>query len=289
MTKAGYYFKNFLHTIGMKPSNKLRLQAAFEAHLLRDAEMTIGSETWEEIENIGGLENVYKRLKKDAEQYRKLNTRVEEVEEQLDELQGKRHDSLTSLAVSTGSSALDADQKQRARKRLENETIKIKEELAAIERAQLGLRSKMEELEVNTDSTAPQERQRHEATYHTDNARKEQLERRLKTVVREAEELERSEAKLNKHISAEGQEQLSEADEKLDSITTLRNEYRELRSAITQMESGNLEQYTEVGAYLLNYRKEPEVKKVRKQHSSLFRTVDDIRDSYYRRQKLIGT
>jgi chromosome segregation ATPase len=286
VNRSRYLFNRFLLSLGIAPSEKTKMAAAFEAHLLQDSEITVGNLVWRDVEHIEDLSNEYWALRKLSKKHRELSEKIDNLSEDWEKAQQNRFGALETIQEHTSDKANKRDEYTRQLERLTRERDNISGEITNIQRRIKGFETKMEVLTEESSETSEMELDKTREQLGQYEKRLSKLESRMTAVQKEISQLRDNTNRLSDEITTEEGETRQDADHHFNQLGSINKNLTTLRSEAGTLESEALGYYTQIGRYLIENSDDPEVKRCTKKYRALFNLIKLMRKSYFRNQKL---
>lgn len=287
MTKTGYIFAKFFATFGIAPIEKYRTAAAFEIHLMRDAETVVGEVSWEEMEGIEDVASEYWQLRKLLKQERELDEQIEHLTEVLEQAQDARSRVLEEVKEVTKEKLEEREKASQRLDQLNREREEIRKEGRFIRRSHEGLKTKLEVLfEEHRDEDHP-------ALTETKNELREKRTQfeRIKTRRDEIDlsisDLQARVTKLDEIIGKENDNIRGKAEQQFGAIGKTNKELTSLRNKLGQNQAEKSSLCTEVGRFVIQHREDPAIKQATHRNRGLLSLIEQIRASSNRYRKII--
>lgn len=288
MTVTTYIVAKVISAFGINLSEKHRTAAAFEAHLLRDAESIIGSLTWQNLGNFEELSTQYWLLRKLSSKHDNLSGKIEKLTETLESSQDARTQAIEDISEKSRATTTRRDATATMFERLHQEREDIQRDGRAVKRAHAGLKTKLEVLlEENSEEsqkvieTTNAELKQQRTKFEAIKIRRDEIDARINELQKELNELNRTISEENRVIREKAESQFS-------TIGKTNKELTQLKSEMGAIEIECERLHSEVGAFLLANSDEPEVKQATKKHRSLLNLIKAIRASVNRHRKLFN-
>jgi chromosome segregation ATPase len=262
------------------------MAAAFESHLLHDAEVTVGTLAWRDVESIDDLSEEYRELRKIAPEYDRLSGEIESLSQDRDNAHQKRQQALGTISDQTSGKASEHKDDARKLERLTRERDVITGERNTLERRLKGLLTTMEVLTAEQSGTSEMELGKAQTQIEQSEKRLLELESRQETVENEISTLRDEMNRLSDEIAHEEGGTRHEANHHFGQLGSINKDLSTLRNQAGTLESKALPLYGKVGQYLINHAREPAVKKATRKHRSLLKLIALIRKSSHRNGKL---
>ena len=290
MTSLGYLFAKVFATLGIYPLEKYRTNAAFETHLMRDAERVIGQLAWPDLENIEGITHEYWKLRKLDKKQSELNTKVDKLIDILNQSQDARAQAVEEAQEATQEKTTERDKTASQLEQLNLERDNILREAQAIKREHTGLKTKLEVLleESSKDSeesedfvkTTRQQLKEKRIRFETMREKRSNIEHQI-------EERQKTFASLNSEIKKENDSIRIQAEEQFGTIGKTNKELTSLRSEIGLIDDAKNELFAIVGQFIIDNIQDPTIKQATRKRRGLLTLSEEVRKSCARHHKLI--
>lgn len=287
MTRAKYLQTKLLIKLGIGPSDRVRVTAATEAHLLRDAEGTIGNLAWEDVESIDNLSSDYWELRKLAKRHHEISAKIEPIAKELQLAQESRKALLENNSDKTSSKSRQRDENKRQSERLGRERTSIIAEGLELRRKLNGLQTKIEVISEESSGTSELQLQNARSEITENEERFEKLRRRRSAVEDKIKQLHEEETQLSEDLEREERGTKDEMKAQFNEISRLNKELTDYGNELGGIHKEAEPLYTSIGKYLISHAYDSEVKTATKKHRALLKLVDKIQDSYTRNQELL--
>ena len=285
MNSSRYIIARFLLSFGLHRKNKRLLEAADEAHLLRQAEEILGEDVWELAEDIEGVSVEYwslRKLKMEASKYK-------DAIEQADVLLNTSHEERNVILGQTNQEcqALDAKRvdyitqskelvTQRDRTIAEAKMVKRKFEAARTKIEVIGL-------EGGADDVIEAERKKI-ASYKQDF---KNLKQEREAVGVEIQDLNEKIRHVEEALGQDRQRLRTEASDAYHSIGKANRDISKLGAEIAVVESEMKLHFCEIGRYISqNVGVDPMCAPICKERSHLVAQMESLRSSIALNHKL---
>lgn len=288
MTLPSFIVAKVFSAFGLDLSEKHRTAAAFEAHLLRDAELIVGSLTWQNLESLEDVSTEYWLLRKLSTKHSDLAKKVDDLTELLEASQEARTQAIEEISEKSRSVIAARDQTATKIERLHQEREDIQRDGRAVKRSHAGLKTKLEVL-MEEEEEDGQDKKSIEAT----NAALKDLRTEFETIKKRRDEidakineLQKELNVLNSEISEENRIIREKAESQFSTIGKTNKELTQLKSELGAMEAECERLYSQVGTFILANPNDPEVKTATKDYRGLVNIIKAIRASANRHRKL---
>lgn len=290
MTRGKYFIARLLLKLGIGPSERTRIAAATEAHLLRDAESTIGNLIWREVESIDELSSEYWELRKLAKRYAELSNKSDILTRKLDHFQEIRRASFenTTGQPERQNKAAQLEENKNQSERLGRERNSIIEEGLELRRKLNGLTTKLEVLAEEPSGITDLEIRKTRARIEDDEKRFAKIRARRAIIEAKIEKLHQESVQITNALKEEELATKGESENQIGEMGRLNKQLSDIRSEIGAIESDAIPLYTNVGKFLISNLHDSKVKAAIRNHRQLFKLVVQICDSYRRHQQLLS-
>lgn len=288
MTRTGYILAKLLTSFGIAPLEKYRVSAAFEAHLMRDAEVIVGELAWDNLEKVEEISTEYWKLRKLTKKYEEIAQQVQVLEEQLDESQDARARALEDVAEATKDKVDTRDKVADKVDRLMQEREDIQKDGRSIKRAHSGLKTKLEFLleeskgEITPQASATQQ------DLKLKRVQFEKIKERRDAIDERITSLQQTLQAINKEIEEENRVIRERAEVQFGTIGKANKELTTLRSSLGTIDTERVELCSEIGRFVIQNSKDPEIRQAVKKHRGLLNLISEIRASTGRHRKVLG-
>lgn len=286
MTLTSFIVAKVASAFGLNLSEKHRTAAAFEAHLLRDAESIVGSLTWQNLESLEGLSTEYWLLRKLSSKHSELSKKVDELTEILESSQEARTQAIEEISEKSRAITTERDQTATKIERLHQEREDIQRDGRAVKRSHAGLKTKLEVLLEEDDEENQRGIEATNASLKELRSKFDAIKERRDEIDTLINELQKKLNVLNREISEENRIIREKAESQFSTIGKTNKELTKLKSEQGAMETESERLYSQVGAFILANPDDPEVKNATKEYRGLLNIIKAIRASANRHRKL---
>jgi len=279
MTTTRYFFARIALAFGIQRRTQRMADAASESHLLREAELLLGSHLWEKCDSLDDLTGEYWNI-------RKINKEIEDKRERLKLFQEKlkaAHDQRNEvLTASAGLDANMAELRRRLFRELDVLTAqhdKVVNEAKEKRRAFEGIKTK---LEVLLESNEPE----NEVAIENGKARsieiKAEFDRLKKQRLKIVEEIHAKDAELRQLQEKVSSSNIAQKTDFLGMFMQISDHNQEvslLHAEIGLLQKKKSELYIEIGRYLSHHRAHQNCAPICKKHRGLIEVMGALRQS----------
>ncbi|WP_189569448.1 hypothetical protein [Roseibacillus persicicus] len=288
MTRTGFLLAKLLTSFGIAPLEKYRMSAAFEAHLMRDAEVIIGELAWDNLESVEDVSTEYWKLRKLTKKHDELEEKIESLEIQLDDSQEARARALEDVAEATKDKVEARDKVADSIDRLHQEREDIQKDGRSVKRAHSGLKTKLEFLLEESDGEMTPEASATQQELKLKRIQFEKIKDRRNVIDGRITELQKDLHALNEEIEKENKIIRERAEGQFGKIGKINKELTSLSNLLGAIDTERTELCSEVGKFIIQNAKDPQIREAVKSHRGLLSLIEEVRASTFRHRKVIG-
>ncbi|MDP0490903.1 MAG: hypothetical protein Q7Q71_07640 [Verrucomicrobiota bacterium JB023] len=284
MTRTGYIFARLFTSFGIARTDTYRGNAAFESHLLHEAEEILGNLAWKETEQLEDISADYWQLRKLGQKHDALEKESESLIEQIEASQEARSNAIEEVSDKTRDQVQRRDQVAEQLERSRREEEEILRQGRSVKRTHQGLKAKLEVLQAeSTDeqSLKQTKEQLKELRQKFDGIKKrrEEIQARLIELDTELKELSELINKENQLVREKAENDFSNIGKANKQLTTIKSEMGSISQDANEL-------FTGIGQYLITNQKDPEVKAIIAPHRKFVDLINALRASIDRNQRL---
>ncbi|MGJ8724168.1 MAG: hypothetical protein ACSHYB_06400 [Roseibacillus sp.] len=288
MTRSAYIVARVFSTFGLAPLEKFRTAAAFEAHLLRDAETIMGELAWDSLEEMEEVSSEYWQLRKITKARDELEVKISALNEELEEAQEARVRALEEVAEVTKDKVDARDKAAEKIDRLHQERDDIQRDGRTIKRVHSGLKTKLEVLLEEFDNEESPDISKTREELKLKRLQFEKIKERHRTIDKRIAELQEELSELNQVIEKENDTIREKAEKQFSTIGKTNKELTDLGNKVGVIDVERSALFAEVGRHVLQNSKDPTIRKAAQKQRGLLSLIDEIRASSNRHRRLIG-
>ena len=289
MTSSRYFISKFFKSFGLDFSEKHRTAAAYEAHLLRDAQNIIGGLAWEKVEDIDELSSEYWSLRKLSKEYQELDSQIENLTEVLDTAQEQRSQTIENVSSANRGTASNRDSIHNRIERLSKEREDIQQQGRTIKRSYEGLKTKLEVLREE-EATERNQFEIKNTTKKLEELREQfdKVKNRRGQIDEKKTELQTELNALNQKLSKEDSVIREQAESQFSIIGQTNKKLNTLRSSLSNLENEISSLHDQIGRHIIKNIQDPRIKEAAKQYKGLISLTQEVHKSTLRNRSLIG-
>ena len=288
MTRTGYIFGKLLSTFGVAPLEKYRTEAAFESHLLMEAEAVVGLLAWSNLEEVTDISTEYWNLRKISKKEGELEQEIDRLSELLETAQDSRVQALEDVADATKDDVLERDKTSEKIDRLLQERDDIQKDGRTIKRTYSGLKIKLEVLLEEHDGKGNLEAEKTQKELDYNRTKFNEIKERRDAIDKRIEELQQTLQNLSQNIEKENKAIRSRADQQFGTIGKTNKELGNLQNKMGLLSSEKNELCAKVGHFVINNSKDPDIQKAAREHQSILSLIQEVRASSNRLRKILN-
>jgi len=287
MTSTRFFLARIALAFGVSRRNQRMSDAAFETHLLREAEQILGSEVWERIEDVEELSAEYWNLRKLRHEREELEPALAKAEETLK----KAHDERARL-LNLATEAQQELEEQRAELMKELEEISKKrdevvEEAKRIRKIYEGLKTKLAVLAEEKGADAVSEIEKTKRRIGELREEFENLKRQRTEIGAQLEEGDRKLGEIEKKLGERRKVRREEAGYIFQIIGDANRDISNFRAQLGVIDTREQQLYGEIGRYVSkNAQTNPKLAEIYKKSRGLIDIMAQLRKSIIMNRRL---
>jgi len=287
MNSSRYIISRLLLSFGLHRKNKRLLEAAEEAHLLRQAEEILGEDVWEQVEDIEQISVEYWNL-------RKLRTKVSEFQgamTQAGEILDLSHEERNEILSQTNKECQALEEKRLSYRTDARELIAQRDRMISeaklINRKYDASRTKIEVIGLEGDGQEVIDKERQKIDSYK--LELQSLKKDRDALGLKIQSLDHEIIQIGKRLGNDRQRLKDEASSAYHSIGKANRDISKLGAEVALVESEMKLHYSEIGRYVsLHVGLDPECTQIGKEYSSLIVQIQSLRSSIALNHKLAG-
>ena len=287
MTSTRFFLARIALAFGISRRNQRMSDAAFETHLLREAEQILGKEVWEDVEDVEELSAEYWNLRKLHHERDELEPALVKAEETL----GKAHEERARLLNLATEAQQELEEKRLALMKELEEISRKRDEVVAeakrIRKIYEGLKTKLSVLAEEKGADALPEIEKTKERIGELRGEFENLKQQRAEIGAQLEEGDIRLGEIEKHLGDRRKVRREEAAHIFQIIGDANRDISNFRAQLGLVDTREQQLYGEIGRYVSKHAQTyPKLAKVYKKSAVLIDIMAQLRKSIIMNRRL---